>query len=233
MAEDKFGFKTTSLTMVEKLSRGEDWERFCNLYHAPIKMCLEKQNLGLGVVSETDIDDAVSAVFEKLKRGLQKYEPRDGKRFRNWLFTVIRNAIRDYGRVDRKKKAELTLDVENENGETREIPDPNPQSPDKSSEDWVKYLQLCAFGYAYVRHTWKETQKKIIKTYLVDRQMGRHTRDADSVAKEFDTTPENVRKIKERFCKVAREYYEQYKDDDRDFFSEFLKIKPELAELDL
>lgn len=229
MAEDKFGFKTTSLTMVEKLSKGEDWERFCNLYHAPIKMCLEKQNLGLGVVSETDIDDAVSAVFEKLKRGLQKYEPKEGKKFRYWLFTVIRNAIRDYGRVDRKKKAELTLDVENENGETRELPDPNAVSPDKGSEDWILFLQKCAIHYAYVRHTWKDIQKKVIKAYVIDRQ----ARDADTVAREFDTTPENVRKIKERFCKVAREYYEQYKDDDRDFFTEYLKIKPELAELDL
>ena len=239
MAEDTYGFKTTSMTMVEKLSRGEDWERFCNLYHDPIKMFLQKKNGYLHCISEPDLDDAVAAVFEKLNRVLQGkgargnpikgYEAQEGKKFRQWLYKLIENAIKDWGEKDRKKKSELTLDVADEDGETMAVPDEHAARPDKGSEDWILFLQKCAIHYAYVRHTWKEIQKKIIKVYVIDQQGS----DAESVAREFGTTPENVRKIKERFCKVAREYYAQYKDDDRDFFKEYLKIKPELAELNL
>ena len=35
--KDPYDFQTTSLTMVEKLARGEDWPRFCDRYYEPIE----------------------------------------------------------------------------------------------------------------------------------------------------------------------------------------------------
>ena len=92
--KDKYGFQTTSLTLVEKLARGEDWPRFCERYREPIQNVFNAINRKKGcLVDSADVDDAISAIYLKLKEKLQtSYNPKRG-RLRNWLKAVVRNAI--------------------------------------------------------------------------------------------------------------------------------------------
>ena len=109
--KDKYGFQTTSLTMVEKLARGEDWPRFCERYREPIKNVFNAINRKKGcLVDSVDVDDAISAIFLKLNEKLQtSYDPKRG-RLRKWLSTVIRNAIFDYCK-EREKAQKLLVRV--------------------------------------------------------------------------------------------------------------------------
>ena len=106
---NKNGFPTTSLTLVEKLARGEDWPRFCERYREPIQNVFNAINRKKGcLVDSADVDDAISAIYLKLKEKLQtSYNPKRG-RLRRWLSTVVRNAIFDY-RKEREKSQKILV----------------------------------------------------------------------------------------------------------------------------
>ena len=232
MSDNKYGFKTTSLTLVEKLSRGEDWDRFCLLYHAPIRKCFMAVNARRGYeINAADVDDAISALFLKLNRLFQGkgtdgdevkgYDPKKG-RLHNWLYTTIRNAIHDYYNSIAKDPIQPTLDAPNEDGNTMDVLGSECLWHDLGCDQWIKYLRETAVTLAYERRAWASQTKQIIRA-LLQEDSKKEPRQDSEIATEFSTTPENVRKIRERFYAEVRKRFNQFKIDDPDFFDECAK----------
>lgn len=232
MSKDKYGFGTTSLTLVEKLSRGEDWERFCLMYHAPIRKRFIAVNASRGFeIKAGDVDDAISALFLKLNREFQGKGKTGGKvkgynhkekRLHDWLYMKISSAIHDYYNSIAKYPIQPTLDTPNEDGETMDVLGSESLWYDLGCDQWIKYLQETAVTLAYERRAWTKQTKQIINALLQEARK-KKPRRASEIAKEFSTTPENVRKIRERFYAEVRKRFNQFKMDDPDFFDEWVK----------
>ncbi|MBR4257592.1 MAG: hypothetical protein IKQ17_01020 [Kiritimatiellae bacterium] len=171
--KDKYGFETTSLTLVEKLARGEEWERFCKLYYAPITNKFNAINnssrsvngaAGKPMVDDVDKDDAIAAIFEKLHKKLQgTYESERG-RLRVFLSLLIDHAIKDYCKRRNKERSELIADASDEGRASiaDEVVDDEGSSSNADVE-WVEYLQNEAVRLALTRHPWKADTKLVIK----------------------------------------------------------------------
>lgn len=231
MSEDKYGFKTTSLTLVEKLSRGEDWERFCLMYHAPIRKYFAAVNARRGCeIKAVDVDDAVDVLFVKLNRLFQGkgtsggevkgYDPKKG-RLHKWLYELIRNEIHEYYKRIAKVPIPI-LDAPNEDGDTRDIPAGELMWSDPGCDQWIEYLRETAIKLAYERPARASQTKQIIRVLLQEDSKEKPRRDSE-IAEEFSTTPENVRKIRERFYGEVRKLFNQFRMDDPDFFDECVK----------
>ena len=85
---------TTSLTLLDRLRRPgnpEAWDRFVHLYAPLLVRWAQLQGF-----QGADAEDLAQTVLVKLIRLLPGYEPRDGRTFRGWLFTICRNEGRDF-----------------------------------------------------------------------------------------------------------------------------------------
>jgi RNA polymerase sigma-70 factor, ECF subfamily len=83
---------TTPFSLLERLSRPESglaWVRFVELY-TPL-LCYWARQLGL---QDADTADLVQEVFAVLLTELPRFEQRPGRRFRGWLWTLLRNKWR-------------------------------------------------------------------------------------------------------------------------------------------
>lgn len=86
--------ETTSLTLLDRLRRSgqaDAWDRFVRLYTPLLLEWARLQGL-----QPADAEDLAQVVLVNLIRLLPGYEPREGKSFRGWLFTVCRNECRDF-----------------------------------------------------------------------------------------------------------------------------------------
>ena len=215
---NKYGYPTTSLTMVEKLARGEDWERFYVRYYEPIKrMFLSVNN---GQVAGADVEDALSEIFVKLKQKLQtSYDLEKGKKgkLRNWLSTIVRNAIHDYCKRRKKQQAPLLSNQEDGSNPLANVPAPQPTADD---QEWVEFLQHSSLVLAETCRPWssrdREIHKAIRESYLAREESARHT-DSE-IAKSFGITEVNFRQIRSRYFKEVRKQYNEFRNDDPTFF---------------
>lgn len=233
--KDKYGFDTTSATLVEKLSRGEDWERFCKLYAQPIRDKFNAINHRKGVkplVPAVDEEDALAKIFEKLKKKLEgSYDPKRGK-LRAWLAHVINNAVIDYCKDLAENQALLTLDAPDEDGNTFDPPDDKSQRFNDGDVEWVRYLRKTALYLAYARHPWKESTKAAIKAICQEDSKGT-AEDAkkdnvkrltdDELGKSLSMTGANIRKIRERFYAEVRKRFDEFRNDDPEYFADYAK----------
>ena len=175
--KDKYGYPTTSLTMVEKLRRGEDWPRFCERYREPIKNELNaiSRKKG-GFVRSEEVDDAFGVIIEKLKGKLQtSYNPKRG-RLRKWLSTVIRNAIFDY-RKEREKSQKILVvapdsshDGTDDNAEdSKTLIENIPDKPAADDKEWMGFLAISSMNIAEVCRPWSARDKEVIKVIKEER----------------------------------------------------------------
>ncbi len=230
--KDKYGFQTTSLTMIEKLARGEDWPRFCERYYEPIKNVFNAINWKKGCfVDSVDVDDAIGTIIEKLKGKLQtSYNPKRG-RLRNWLSTVIRNAIMDYWK-EKKKAQESLLRVSNctHNGadddavDSKTLIEDIPDKPADDDKEWMGFLAVSAMNIAEVCRPWSARDKEVIRVIKEELAKEKPDRRSDKeIASVFNITEENLRKIRSRYMAEVRKQYHEFEQDDPAFFDTMKK----------
>lgn len=230
MGKDKYGFDKTSTTLVEKLSRGEDWERFCALYAKPIREKFNACNLGNGggaCISDVDQEDALAKIFEKLKVKLAgKYDPDKGH-LRNWLSRVIRNAVVDYCKEVAGNRSQLTFDKPDEDGKTHDPRDKEQLREFLSNNgdlEWISYLKKTALYMACERHPWQEKTKMAIMAICENAQRPKGDQlTNDELARSLSMTGANMRKICERLRTVAKKYLNEFRNDDPEFFAYYAK----------
>ncbi len=87
----------TPLSLLERLrqpasqeSRQQDWQRFIDLYAPLVYATVRRRGL-----SKQDAEDVVQDVFMKLVGELPRFQYDPNKRFRGWLWTVVRNCLAD------------------------------------------------------------------------------------------------------------------------------------------
>ncbi|HEY1381300.1 MAG TPA: sigma-70 family RNA polymerase sigma factor [Gemmataceae bacterium] len=88
---------TTQASLLVRLGDAADapaWGQFVDLYAPPVYACGRRH--GLQDADAADVtQDVLRAVHRAFRRG--DYDPRRGP-FRAWLFTVVRNKLRDFAR---------------------------------------------------------------------------------------------------------------------------------------
>src|SRR3954466_12588471 len=86
---------TTRASLLVRLGDAADapaWAQFVDLYAPPVYACARRH--GLQDADAADVtQDVLRAVHRAFRRG--DYDPRRGP-FRAWLFTVVRNKLRDF-----------------------------------------------------------------------------------------------------------------------------------------
>ena len=229
---NKNGFPTTSLTLVEKLARGEGWPRFCKRYHEPIKNVFNAINRKKGfLVDSVDVNDAISAIFLKLKKKLQtSYNPKRG-RLRYWLSTVVRNAIFDY-RKEREKSQKTLVgasdsshDGTDDNAvDSKTVIENSPDKPAADDKEWMGFLAVSSMNIAEVCRPWRARDKEVIKVIKEERVKEKTVRRSDKeIARFLKITAENLRKIRSRYMAEVVKQYHEFKEDDPAFFAAMKK----------
>ena len=230
--KDKYGFQTTSLTLVEKLARGEDWPRFCERYHEPIKNVFNAINWKKGcLVDSVDVDDAISAIYVKLKEKLQtSYDPNRG-RLRRWLSTVVRNAVSDYRKEREKDQEPLVVvpdgshDGTDDNAvDSKAVIENSPDKPAADDKEWMGFLAVSSMNIAEVCRPWRARDKEVIKVIKEERVKEKTVRRSDKeIASFFKITEENLRKIRSRYMEEVYKQYHEFEEDDPAFFAAMKK----------
>lgn len=228
--KNKYGYQTTSLTMVEKLARGEDWPRFCERYSEPIKKVINAINnrrKGCLLRSEEEVADAFGVIIEKLNEKLQtSYDPKRG-RLRKWLSTFIRNAIFDYCK-EREKAQKPLVQVPGSphdgNGDdaldAKTVIENIPDKPTADDEEWIQFLQFSAIKFAEVSRPWSSRDKEVIKVIKEELTKEKTERRSDrEIASSFKITAANFRQIRHRYIVEVRKQYDEFKLDDPEFFA--------------
>ena len=215
--KDKYGFQTTSRTMVEKLARGEEeaWKRFCERYYEPITNVFNAINRKFRCpIGSVEVGNEIHAIIEKLKVTLQTYDPERGK-LRKWLSTVVRNAIKDYA----KKKAPVPLPEDYGTGE------PSTEGQQTSDDkEWMVFLAISSMNIAEVCRPWSARDKEVIKVIKEERVKEKTVRRSDKeIASFFKITEENLRKIRSRYMKEVYKQYHEFEEDDPAFFAAMKK----------
>ena len=236
----EIGFPTTSLTLVEKLARGEDWKRFCNRYYEPIRRKFDAINWKKGhPIDKVNEADAISAIFLKLKAKLQasyhrrnnafssSYDPAKG-RLRAWLSTFVRNAISDYRKDIEKDQEHLMRScdasicgdddaLDDSKTMIESIPDRDQQLSD--DREWMRFLQHSAIKFAETRRPWRARDKRIILVIKEELSKAKIDRRSDAeIADSFGITEVSLRQIRHRFMSEVRKQYDEFKTDDPLYF---------------
>ncbi len=96
----------TTTTFVQKLKAAhpETWERFRNIY-APLIYALAKQYSK----TEADARQITGNVIEVTMASIERFEPQQGKRFRNYVKTICFRQISDFHR--QRERAAKKLDA--------------------------------------------------------------------------------------------------------------------------
>ena len=101
----------TRVTLIERLEDGSDslaWEEFFSRYWRPMYAFAKRRNCS-PQTAEDVIQDALLAVFEN--RQVFSYDPSRG-RFRNWLYTIVRQKIALRRRGEKDPPAPREGDIE-------------------------------------------------------------------------------------------------------------------------
>lgn len=217
--KDKYGFETTSLTLVERLAHGgskEDWEKFWERYEDPVRNKFNAINRkgGMRQIDEHDVEDAIFVIFDRLRTGIEESYRHERGRLRDWLSVLVRNAIFDYRKQREKDQSPLRLDGE----------DSIEKIPDKAidaDKEWIEFLQLASVKFAITNRPWSARDKRIIKEIKEELMKEKSERRSDAdIASQHKITKANLRQIRSRFIKEVRKQYDAFKNDDPAFFKE-------------
>lgn len=233
--ELKTDFPKTSETLVDKLQRGEAWDRFCRSYYGPIYAAFMKINVDRnGQIPESEVDDAIAWIFENLKfkfqgmnakgeTGKARFEYGKGH-LRGWLKTFIGHAMHDYWKEEHGGRRVLPLlDQPDDDGSVREMSESESAFYDIGSDDWIVFLWRAAIkealSFGKIR---RGASQKIVNYIIRATEENRYADDA-SIASECKTTEANVRQVRKRFREDVEKCFSRYRIDDPDFFIEYAK----------
>lgn len=100
---------TTPVSLLERLGRPDDalaWSRFVELYTPLLYYWTRQFHL-----QDADAADLIQDVFAVLLTELPRFEQRPGKRFRSWLWTLVRNKWGEKRRRLANRPLEQDIDV--------------------------------------------------------------------------------------------------------------------------
>ena len=197
-------FIVTQITLLERLAierTGEDdsaWGRFFELYYPA--MIEFAKGIGGGESSEDIVQDVLVKLVNILRSG--RYERQDGKSFRAYLKTLIRNQMYDLYRRELSRGHGLRIAM------TDEIAETTPALPvdfgKTIDEEWATACRNAAVAHVLTKTALSLQSKAVYKAYVIDGN------PIDEVARRFGIPKNNVSKIKERVEKMVFALVEEY-----------------------
>jgi RNA polymerase sigma-70 factor (ECF subfamily) len=114
------------------------WSRFVDVYRPLVHGFARKHGL-----QEADAADLAQEVLRAVARSVGRldYDPRRGS-FRGWLFTVVRNQLRDFRERQRRQARGSG------NSGVQQLLNERPAPPDGPEEDWDREYERRLFTWA-------------------------------------------------------------------------------------
>ncbi len=131
----------TSASLLLRLrDRGDHaaWSRFVEVYQPLVHGFARKHGL-----QEVDAADLAQEVLQAVARSVGRldYDPRRGS-FRGWLFTVVRNQLRDFRERKRRQVAGSGTSG------VQQLLNEQPAPPERPEEDWDREYERRLFTWA-------------------------------------------------------------------------------------
>lgn len=169
--------KQTSLTLLQRLRKQDpdSWERFARIY-AP-RVYFWASQMGL---RDSDCEDIVQEVFQRVHRGVIKFDRRRDGSFRKWLKEITLNLVRDH--FSSRSRYADGVGGTDAMRLLHELPEETPEI--EKSE--AKEIEQLALKHLDLGMSPRDLQ-------VVERRC--HGGLVEDVAAEFDLTPARVYKI--------------------------------------
>lgn len=185
-------FIQTQITLLKRIiaeRTGEDESasnRFFELYYPAMVAFAE------GHGNPNDAEDVASEVLVKVRDALRagKYERQDGKSFRSYVKTLIRNQLNDHFRKEKARgyglKVELTDKIK------EEVAGVDQDFTEGMDIGWISACQKAAVQHVLTKTALSEQSKNVYREYVIK------GRDIGDVAKEFGISKNMVSQTKTR-----------------------------------
>lgn len=185
---------STSSSLIRRVQRNEQeaWHRLCDLYGPLVYHWCRRSGL-----QAEDAADVVQEVFRSLTQHIESFrKDRKGDTFRGWLWTITRNKIRDFLRV----QADKPLAAGGTDAAVRlsQVPDQLPDTTDDTGRSAAQN-RLVRRALDLIRPEFAETTwRAFCRTAL-------EGLTSSEAAAELGMTPQAVRKAKSRVLRRLRE----------------------------
>lgn len=190
-------FVMTRLTLLRRIAvekTGEDeasWCRFFDLYYPAMVAFARK--IGGGEHAEDIAQEVLAKLVDVLRHG--RYERQDGKSFRAYLKTLLRNQMNDRYRQEvvrgLGRKVELTEEI------AQNVAAFDERVGGRLDAEWADACRKAAVEHVLTKTALSEQTKAVYRAYAIDE------RSIGDVAKEFGISRNYVSKIKERVDKMV------------------------------
>jgi RNA polymerase sigma factor (sigma-70 family) len=157
---------TSASLLIRIRDRGDHaaWTRFVEVYQPLLHGFARKHGL-----QEADAADLAQEVLRAVARSVGRldYDPRRGS-FRGWLFTVVRNQLRDFR--DRKRRQVAGSGASG----VRQLLNEQAAPPERPEEEWDREYERRLFTWAaeQVRPTVQESTWQAFRRTAVEGQSG-------------------------------------------------------------
>ena len=135
----------TRQTLLERIRLQKDdksWEEFVSYYRHFLYIICRRMNL-----NHHDSEEVVQKILLKIWNAIDNFEYDKNKRFRSWLYSVTRNAVRDFCRKQKRDKDLLEKASEYEVWDLGEDFD-LPTIEELAEKEWNNYLTNLALEKA-------------------------------------------------------------------------------------
>lgn len=100
--DDQFHTRATLLHRLQVSPDDEVWDEFVGYYRVYLQVLARRMNL-----APDDADEVVQRTLIKVWKNMERFDYDESRRFRGWLFQLLRNSARDYLREVKSKKNKL------------------------------------------------------------------------------------------------------------------------------
>lgn len=171
----------TSLVVGLKAISQERWLEFVQVYSPLIRYWVCRDS-----VPDSALEDVVQECLASFYTSISSFERQPTKKFRGWLRTIVKRRVADHFRGNSKDPMRF-LDELNDFPDTLEN-----DAPEESPEEQTAYREAALRACEIVRQTVAE------KTWSMFWQSVVEQRPTAEIAREFNTSADNVRVAKYR-----------------------------------
>ena len=188
----------TTTTLLEKLAATgapeAEWARFARLYDPVCRYYLAVLRRGWPSLRRDWDDDIVQETFLGLVQALPEHRwERSRGRFRDFLFGVVRNKAREFARREGRVEAASAETLEKQ-------ADPMDDCGAEAEREALRHeLWRALLDRVFAAERLMDTSKEIFRR-LIEEEV-----PVETLAAEFDTTPNAIYRLKNRMTKKLRE----------------------------